>query len=70
MAVRIQKPRSRVDLRAMDGPVPRWRNDKRFRTPDARRAIGYTLRQAFPLGGAGSFTSILEAIDEESASRV
>ena len=50
----------------MDGPVPRWRNPKRPAAAESRRRIGLCLRQAFPVGDEGSFTSLLQAIGEDT----
>lgn len=47
----------------MDGQ-PLRNPGQRRPPPDGRKQIGLCLREAFPVGDAGSFTSLIEAIGD------
>jgi hypothetical protein len=47
--------------------LPKPRVKKRRPSPDTRKQIALCLRHAFPVGDAGSFTSLLQAIGDDTA---
>ncbi|MDQ3470843.1 MAG: hypothetical protein M3428_00420, partial [Pseudomonadota bacterium] len=53
-------------FKAMYVQPPIRHSDERSPSPDSRRHIGQCLRHAFAVGDAGSFTSLLDAIGDDT----